>query len=197
MNKDRIEVRWHGRGGHGAVTGAMILAEAAFIEGYRGVTAAPFFGAERRGAPVIATNRLGRNIIRTFSPVTEPDIVIVLDESIMDLVDVSSGLKPDGIIIINSSKPPEGFAIAEHFDVATCDAFHCAIEAGLVVAGTVLFNTPILGGVSRATGLISMESIKKALQNHFNGDRAEKNFMGAQLAYEKTRLLRRCMHACC
>ncbi|SFM81322.1 2-oxoacid:acceptor oxidoreductase family protein [Thermodesulforhabdus norvegica] len=196
MKRSRIEVRWHGRGGHGAVTGAMILAEAAFIEGYRGVTAAPFFGAERRGAPVIATNRFGPRPIRTFSLVTEPDVVIVLDETLMDIVDVSAGLKPDGIIIINTVRPPEDFTLSERFNVATCDAFHCAIEAGLVVSGTVLFNTTILGGFSRATGLISMKSIEKALGNNFSGEALEKNIEGARRAYENTRYLKPCTLEC-
>ncbi len=196
MFRKKVEVRWHGRGGHGAVTGAMILAQAAYNEGYKGVTAAPFFGAERRGAPVIATNRFGPEPIRTFSMVTEPDIVIVMDESLMDIVDVTAGLKPDGIILINSSKKPEEFDVVSRFNVATTDAFHCAIEAGLEVAGNVIFNTTILGGFSKATELISMESIEKAFANFFNGRALEKNIEGAWLAFQRTFVHKPCGLKC-
>jgi 2-oxoacid:acceptor oxidoreductase gamma subunit (pyruvate/2-ketoisovalerate family) len=196
MVRTQIEIRWHGRGGHGAVTGAMILAQAAYYEGYRGVTAAPFFGAERRGAPVIATNRFGPKPIRTFSLVTEPDIVIVLDETLISIVDVTSGLRSDGIIIINSPKNPEDFDFIERFNVATTDAFHCAVEAGLVVAGTVLFNTTILGGLSRATELISMSSVEKAFSHFFNGDALEKNIHGARLSFDRTKVYKPCGLRC-
>ncbi|MBW1974180.1 MAG: 2-oxoacid:acceptor oxidoreductase family protein [Deltaproteobacteria bacterium] len=196
MKRDRVEVRWHGRGGQGAVTAAMILAEAAYIEGYKGVTAAPFFGAERRGAPVIATNRFGPRPIKTFSLVNEPDIVVVLDESLLSIVDVTSGLKTDGLVLINSTKAPNEYEIADRFNVATSDAFHCAIKADLTVAGNVLFNTTILGGFAKATGLISMDSIEKALRKHFRGEAAEKNVIGAKLAFESTQILRTCTIKC-
>ncbi|MCX7822867.1 MAG: 2-oxoacid:acceptor oxidoreductase family protein [Syntrophobacterales bacterium] len=196
MVRTQIEIRWHGRGGHGAVTGAMILAQAAYYEGYKGVTAAPFFGAERRGAPVIATNRFGPKPIRTFSLVTEPDIVIVLDETLIDIVDVTSGLRSDGIIIINSPKLPEDFDFVERFNVATTDAFHCAVEAGLTVAGTVVFNTTILGGLSRATELISIENIERAFSHFFNGKALSKNIEGARLAFERTKIYKPCGLRC-
>ncbi len=111
MKRKCIEVRWHGRGGQGAVTAAMILAEAAYYEGYEGVTAAPFFGAERRGAPVIASNRFGREPVKTFSLVESPDVVVVLDETLLKVVNVASGIRPDGIVIVNTGKPPEAIQL--------------------------------------------------------------------------------------
>ncbi|NSW86195.1 MAG: 2-oxoacid:acceptor oxidoreductase family protein [Syntrophobacteraceae bacterium] len=196
MKRTCIEVRWHGRGGQGAVTAAMILAEAAYYEGYKGVTAAPFFGAERRGAPIIATNRFGWEPIRTFSLVERPDVVVVLDETILKVVDVSAGVRPDGIVIINSTKPPESVQLKTPLNVATTNASGWAREAGLIVAGSVLFNTTILGGFSRATGLISMPSIEKALRSHFSGESGERNVHGARLAYEGTAVLNECTLAC-
>ncbi len=196
MVREKIEVRWHGRGGQGAVTGAMLLAQAAYIEGYKGVTAAPFFGAERRGAPIIATNRFGPRPIRTFSLVTQPDIVVVLDESLLDIVDVSAGLKSDGLIIINTTRQPEDFELSQNFNIATSDAFHCAVKADLVVSGNVLFNTTILGGFAKATGLISMDSIEKALKKYFKGEAGDKNIYGARLAYESTKVLKPCTLQC-
>ncbi|SHE31545.1 pyruvate ferredoxin oxidoreductase gamma subunit [Desulfacinum infernum DSM 9756] len=196
MKRKYLQVRWHGRGGQGAVTAAMILSEAAFEEGYRGVTAAPFFGAERRGAPVIATNRFSWRPIRTYSLVVEPDMVVVLDETLLETVDVTAGLAPDGLVLINSRLSPEHFPISERFAVATTDATRCAKEAGLIIAGTVLSNTAILGGFARATSLVSLESLDKALANHFQGEALEKNRKGARLAFERTTLAGECTLQC-
>lgn len=196
MKRECMEVRWHGRGGQGAVTAAMILAEAAHYDGYRGVTAAPFFGAERRGAPVIATNRFGREPIRTFSLVDRPHVVVVLDEALIRAVNVVAGIRPGGVVLINSQKNPDAFSFGVPINVATTNATGCAREAGLIVAGTVLFNTAILGGFARATGLVGLESIEKALSSHFSGEAGERNVRGARLAFEGTTLLKECRLAC-
>ena len=196
MKKKCIEVRWHGRGGQGAVTAAMILAEAAYYDGYKGVTAAPFFGAERRGAPIIATNRLGRQPIRTFSVVQYPDVVVVLDETLLKVVDVTAGMSPEGVVLINSAKPPEAIQLNNPVNVATTNASGWAREAGLIVAGAVLFNTAILGGFAKATGLVSQESMERALRNHFKAQAGEKNVQGARLAFEGTTVLKQCELAC-
>ncbi|SPF51275.1 Pyruvate/ketoisovalerate oxidoreductases common subunit gamma (Includes: Pyruvate synthase subunit PorC; Ketoisovalerate oxidoreductase subunit VorC) [Syntrophobacter sp. SbD1] len=181
-----IEVRWHGRGGQGAVTAAEILAQAAFYDGYRGVTAAPFFGAERRGAPVIATNRFGREPVRTFSLVQKPAVVVVLDETILSVVNIAAGIQPDGIVLVNSTKSPDRIVLPSCLRVAVTDATRWAAKAGLIISGTVLSNTSILGGFAKATGLIGMESIEKALRSHFKGEAAERNVLGARLAFEGT-----------
>ncbi len=185
-NGKHIEVRWHGRGGQGAVTAAQILAEAAYCDGYMGVTAAPFFGAERRGAPVIATNRFAREPVRTFSLVRKPGVVVVLDETILRVVNVAAGIEPGGVLIINSWKSPEQIALSSPARVAVTDATRWATKAGLIVSGAVLFNTAILGGFAKATGLVGMESIEKVLRRHFKGEAGEKNVLGARLAYEGT-----------
>lgn len=189
MNNKYIEVRWHGRGGQGAVTAAQILAEAAFYDGFKGVTAAPFFGAERRGAPVIATNRFAREPVRTFALVQKPSVVVVLDETILKVVNVLAGLEPDGIVVINSRKTPDQIKLSSPAKVAVTDATQWATKAGLIISGAVLFNTSILGGFSKATGLVSMPSIEKALRNHFKDGAGEKNVLGARMAYEGTTAL--------
>jgi pyruvate ferredoxin oxidoreductase gamma subunit len=190
MAEERIEVRWHGRGGQGGVTAAMILAEAAHYQGFKGVTAAPFFGAERRGAPVIASTRFSVEPVRTFSLVEQPDIVVVLDESLLHVVDVTAGLRSEGLILINTRRRPDELRFKVPVNVATTNASAWAKEAGLIVAETVLFNTAILGGFSRSTGLISLESLEKALSQHFKGAARERNILGARLAYSGTTLLR-------
>ncbi len=183
--KKVYEIRWHGRGGQGAVTGAMLLAEAAYLNGYEGVTAAPFFGAERRGAPIIATNRISRKEIKTYSLVETPDIVVVLDETLLGVVDVTKGIKENGIVIINSRKKPDEIGI-DGYVVATTNASRYAEEAGLVISGATIVNTCILGAIARATGLVSLEAVGKAIKNHFPGEAAEKNISGTQLTYEAT-----------
>lgn len=186
MDKKYIEVRWHGRGGQGAVTAAEIMAAAAFHEGFKGVTAAPFFGAERRGAPVIATNRFAREPVRTFSLVQKPSIVVVLDESILRVVDVTAGIEPGGLVLINSGKSPNEIRLNAPVKIATTDATQAATKAGLIIMGAVMSNTAILGGFAKATGLVSMKNIEKALREHFKGEAAEKNVRGAMTAYEQT-----------
>jgi 2-oxoacid:acceptor oxidoreductase gamma subunit (pyruvate/2-ketoisovalerate family) len=196
MKRKCIEVRWHGRGGQGAVTAANILAEAAYYEGYKGVTAAPFFGAERRGAPLIASNRFGWEPIKTFSLVEFPDVVVVLDETLLKVVNVAAGVRPDGIVIINTAKAPEAIELKTAVNIATTNATEWAKQAGLVVSGSVIVNTTILGGFSKATGLISMQSLERALRNHFEGQAADRNVEGARLAYEGTMNLNECQLAC-
>jgi pyruvate ferredoxin oxidoreductase gamma subunit len=185
-----INVTWHGRGGQGAVTAAMILAEAAYIDGYKGVTAAPFFGVERRGAPITATTRFSRTPIRTLTPTAKAEVVVVLDERLMQAVDVLGGLKPDGLLILNSSNPPEKFCTDMDIAVATSDASSIAEEVGLVVAGTVMINTSLLGAFSRASSLVNMESLEKAISKNFNPKAAQINIRGARLTYQATRINR-------
>ena len=107
-----VEIVFHGRGGQGAVTAANLLVAAALKDGNKGVQAFPFFGAERRGAPVRAFARISEKEINLRSEIYTPDIVIVLDESIMDIVDVLKGLKKDGKILINTTKRPSDFTFS-------------------------------------------------------------------------------------
>ncbi|UCG13000.1 MAG: 2-oxoacid:acceptor oxidoreductase family protein [Deltaproteobacteria bacterium] len=183
-----INVTWHGRGGQGAVTAAMILANAAYLDGYEGVTAAPFFGVERRGAPITATTRLSRVPIRSLSQTTKSDVIIVLDERLIQTVDVMAGLRPQGLLIVNSSRSPEAFCNGENLVVATSDANAIAREIGLVVAGTVLINTPMLGAFSRASRLVTMKSLERAIGDNFKKKAAVVNVQGARRTYEVTKI---------
>ncbi len=189
-NNKVIYVTWHGRGGQGAVTAAMILAEAAYIDGYQGVTAAPFFGVERRGAPITARTTFSRKPIRALSPTAKADVVVVLDERLLQAVDVIGGLKPDGLLILNSSSEPDKFCTDMEIAVATSDANSIAREIGLVVAGTVLINTSLLGSFSMASGMVTMESLEKAIAKNFSQKAAEINIKGARLTFEATRVNR-------
>jgi len=180
-------VTWHGRGGQGAVTAAMILAEAAYLDGYKGVTAAPFFGVERRGAPVTASTRFSRQPIRTVNQVGGADVVMVFDERLMKTVNVLAGLSPRGLLVVNSRGIPGSLCNRDDVVVATSDAAAIAREIGLLVAGITVINTPLLGAFARASGLVSLASLEQAIRRNFKEKAAELNIRGARLTYEATR----------
>ena len=109
MRDDIIEIRWHGRGGQGAITAAKIVANTAFSSGYSGVVMTPTFGTERRGAPVFTSLKISKNKIYDLSPIVSPDIVIVLDHQLLEEANVTSGLKPGGLVVLNTSMAPGAF----------------------------------------------------------------------------------------
>ncbi len=183
------EIRWHGRGGQGAVTAATLLAEAALLrEGYAGVAAAPSFGAERRGAPVSASTRIDTEPIRRRSQVTHPDIVVVLDETLLDVVDVTTGMKPGGTVVINASNGRVMDRFPATLRIAQSDATAAAQQMGLVAAGSVVVNTAILGAFCCATGLVKIEHMTEAIRGKFGGKAGDRNAEAARIAYEQTTL---------
>jgi 2-oxoacid:acceptor oxidoreductase gamma subunit (pyruvate/2-ketoisovalerate family) len=177
------EIRIHGRGGQGSVTAAQILAHAAFIEG-KWVQAFPYFGAERRGAPVKAFARIDEKPIFVHSQIYNPDYVIVLDPVIYKVVDVTEGLRKDGIVLINTTRNPAEIGM-KGCRVATVDATGIALELNLVVAGAPIVSTSILGAFAKATGEIKLESVLKAIKETWLGSAGEKNARAAELAYER------------
>jgi 2-oxoacid:acceptor oxidoreductase gamma subunit (pyruvate/2-ketoisovalerate family)/2-oxoacid:acceptor oxidoreductase delta subunit (pyruvate/2-ketoisovalerate family) len=181
-----IEVKWLGRGGQGAVTASNILATAAYLEGYEGVQAFPFFGTERRGAPVSAFTRLSDREVRIRSLTYEPDVVIVLDPSLPMQINVTAGIKKDGYVVLNTSQSPSEVSLRGDFKIATVDASGIAEELNLKVAGTPIYNTPMLGAFSKATNIVKLDSIKEAIVKHFGVKRAELNVKAAEIAHERT-----------
>jgi len=177
------EIRIHGRGGQGGVTAAQLIAEAAFREG-KYVQAFPFFGAERRGAPVKAFARISDEPIHVRSQIYEPDIVVVLDPGLLEIVDITEGLKKDGIVVLNHPKKPGDLKL-DHFKVATVDATGIAIELGLVVAGWPVVNTPMCGAFVAATGEVELETMLGVIRDYWPGEVGEKNARAAELAYER------------
>jgi len=181
-----IEICFHGRGGQGAVTAANLLAAAALKDGNKGVQAFPFFGAERRGAPLRAFARVSEGEIHLRSEVYNPDIVIVLDESIMGLVDVLKGLKEDGKILINTRKKPNDLDFSDKFKVATVDATGIAIKHEILVGGMPVVNTPILGSVPKVLDRVTLGSIQDVIKNKWKGRLAEINVEATKDAYDLT-----------
>ncbi len=183
VHKDSmIEVRFHGRGGQGAVTAARLLAEAAFLEG-KHCQAFPFFGAERRGAPVVAFTRIDTKPIRIRTQVYEPNHVVVLDPTLLEVVNVAAGLKRGGVIVLNAKAAPKELRIGK---IATVDATSVAIEA----LGAPITNTAMLGAFAKATKLVSLDSVAKAIRGHFRGKLAEQNIAAVKAAYGETAVMK-------
>jgi pyruvate ferredoxin oxidoreductase gamma subunit len=172
-----IEIRFHGRGGQGAVTAAEILAKAAFEDG-KYCQAFPFFGAERKGAPVMAFSRIDDSPIRRRYQVYNPDYVIVLDETLLEAVDVLSGLKEGGKVVINSENDVNLGKNVESFNI---DATGIALD----VLGVPIVNTVMLGAFAGVTGVVTVDSIEKVTKETFPGKIGEKNAKAIQIAYEK------------
>ena len=190
MEKDKklFEVIWHGRGGQGAVVAAQILAETAYLQGFEGVTSAPIFGPERRGAPVTASTRISGDPIRIVSQIEFADIAIVLDATLLDVVDVVGKVRKSGMVIVNTPLKPEDMKINGDHDVACVDAVGVAIKNRLIREGAPVINTALLGAFSKATGLVSLENIEKALKRKLSSDAAAINFEAVRSAFEGTAL---------
>jgi len=181
---EMMQIRWHGRGGQGAITAAKVVAEAAFRSGYGGVAMAPTFGTERRGAPVCTSLKIARGKIYDLSPIVTPDIVVVLDHLILNEVDVTAGLIPGGLLVINSPH-----SIEEHlcpdYRVAVANVTKLGIEAGLR-KGVV--NSGIIGVLCKASGLVDMDLMAECVVKEFYNRRPDENARSARMAYEMTQI---------
>jgi len=183
------EIRFHGRGGQGAVTAAELLAKAVFNEG-RYVQAFALFGAERRGAPVKAFARIDDREILIRSQIYNPDYVVVLDSGLLGIIDVTEGLKEGGLVLINTRKIPEEIQLGRDYRLATVDATSIALELSLLVAGLPVVNTAILGAFARATDEVELESVIHVIKEEWPGKVGEKNAYAAELAFQKTFLVK-------
>jgi 2-oxoisovalerate ferredoxin oxidoreductase gamma subunit len=181
-----IEVRIHGRGGQGAVIASKVLAVAVFNEG-RYVQSFPAFGVERRGAPVAAFTRIDDEPVRVRCQIYNPDHVMVLDPSLMQVVDVTAGLKESGWILINSEQPPSAFQLPSQFRVATVDANAIAIKYHLGPRTAPIVNTAILGAFARITGIVSVEEVEDAVREAVP-IKPEDNVAATREAYHAVRL---------
>ncbi|MBW1982694.1 MAG: pyruvate ferredoxin oxidoreductase subunit gamma [Deltaproteobacteria bacterium] len=177
-----IEIRFHGRGGQGAVTSAELTALAAIEDG-KHAQAFPSFGPERRGAPVMAFVRVSDETIRSREKIYEPDIVVVLDPSLLTIVDVAAGLKQEGIVVLNTTKSAAEIREASGITarLALVDATRIAVES----MGIPITNTTMLGAMLKATGLMPVEALEGPLKERF-GRIAAKNLVALQRAFEET-----------
>ncbi|MCD6320444.1 MAG: pyruvate ferredoxin oxidoreductase subunit gamma [Candidatus Desulfofervidaceae bacterium] len=180
-----LEIRFHGRGGQGAVTCAELVAKAAIAEG-KYAQAFPSFGAERRGAPVMAFLRVADEPIRLRQKIYTPDVVVVLDPTLLGLPSVVEGLKEDGLIITNASKSPETIKKEYGFKqkVAAVDATKIALDT----LRLPITNTTMLGALIKRTQIVGMEALSEALEERF-GRLAERNKAAMERAFKEIKIM--------
>jgi pyruvate ferredoxin oxidoreductase gamma subunit len=182
------EIRWHGRAGQGLVTAAKLLGETALGTG-QCFQAFPDYGPERMGAPIRAYTRLSPEPIRIHSQIEHPDVVLVLDPTLLDLIDVTEGLRENGTILVNTNESPKALRTKLGLDgkpvrVFAVDASRIAIEA----FGREITNTPMLGAFAKATGIFPLESLVSDVRRQFGKklrpEIVEANVKALQQAYE-------------
>ena len=172
MNQDMIEIRWHGRGGQGAKTASQLLADAAFAAG-KYVQSFPEYGPERSGAPITAYNRISSERCHIHSNIYEPDYVVVVDETLLDSVDVTGGLNPEGAIIVNTDRTPDEVrAQLKGYKgrVCTIDARTISMDC----LGKYFPNTPMLAAVVAVSGCVEKKSFLKDMENSYSHKFAKK-----------------------
>jgi 2-oxoacid:acceptor oxidoreductase gamma subunit (pyruvate/2-ketoisovalerate family) len=182
MKEETLQIRWHGRGGQGAITAAKIVALAAFDSGYPGVVMAPSFGTERRGAPVDASLKISKRKINDLAPISQPDVVVVLDDALLNEVDVTAGMKPGGTLIINTPKARKEYDF-EGFKLATADVTGLAEQAGLKRG---IVNTGIIGAFAKALPIVPLPALLEAIEAEFEGNRGPENAEAARLTHAHT-----------
>jgi len=181
-----IEFRWHGRGGQGAWTASELLARTALDEG-KYIQSFPEFGPERMGAPVTAFTRISTEPIRLHCSIYNPDVVVVLDTTLLKTVPVTAGMnQDDDVLIINSTAEPA--ALKESLKVTKGKVWTVpATEIALRILGAPITNTALLGCVAKATNIVTLEGIEKTLKGRFRPDLAAKNFAVINEAYKEAK----------
>ena len=167
-----IEIRWHGRGGQGTKTASLLLADAAFNTG-KYIQGFPEYGPERMGAPITAYNRISDDPITVHSNIYEPDYVVVVDDTLLETVDVTAGLKNTGAIVINTTKSPDYIkSVLKGYSgkIYTIDARKVSVEA----LGKYFPNTPMLAAIVKVTGIMNDEDFLKDMEGSFKHKFAKK-----------------------
>ena len=191
-----FQIRIHGRGGQGVVSGAEMLSVAAFIEG-RHAQAFPSFGSERMGAPVMAFCRIDDKVIRLREPVLEPDALIVQDCTLLHQVDLFNGLPKGGIVLLNTTRGLEELGVGElargvrQYRLFTLPATELALKH----VGRAVPNAALLGGFAAIAGVLKLESVVAAIREKFPKAIAEKNVNAANEAYEMAAQTQEAVHA--
>jgi len=183
-----VEIRWHGRGGQGVWTASNILAEAAIREG-KHAQSFPTFGPERMGAPIMAFTRISEGVIEVHSGVYEPDIVVVLDPTLLGTINVLEGLKRGGLLVLNyKSSSIEELTHLLGSELRNYKTYVVpATEIAVKVLGRGITNTAMLGALVKASPIVKLETIFDVVKERFRGPIAEKNVEVIKAAYEETR----------
>ena len=185
-----IEVRWHGRGGQGAKTASQFLGEAALDTG-KYIQSFPEYGPERAGAPMKAFNRISEKTITIHSSVTNPDIVVVIDPTLIGTIDVTEGLDDNGILLVNTDKSPEDIRKATNFKkgkVGTVDATKIALET----LKLPMPNMPMLGALLKANSLVTIDQLSERVKGKFlkkiGEQKTNANIEGIKRAYNEVKI---------
>ena len=187
---ETVEIRWHGRGGQGTVTAAKVLADAC-LSGGRHVQAFPEYGPERAGAPLRAYNRIASKELRMHCPVLEPDVVAVVDATLLDTINIGEGTKEDTVFVINTTKDPKDIRAKLNAGpkqrVVTVDATKIAIDC----FGRAMPNSPMLGSVCKVTGLVTLQHLLDDVRMSFGKKFSQKiidgNLEATRRGYEEVR----------
>lgn len=178
------EIRWHGRGGDGAFTAAKLLGLAASVFGGKYGQAFPSFGPERRGAPVLGFTRISDEVITDHSQIYSCDCVIVLDDTLCEATDIFAGMKPEAMLIINTTKSEEEIRSYYHETAPVCIIRLDATSIALEELGAPIVNTIMLGAAVAATEMLQEEQIEKAIEVMMAPVLREKNIQAMRKAYE-------------
>lgn len=178
-----VEIRFHGRGGQGTVVASKILADAIAKEG-NWVQAYPEYGVERRGSPVVAYLRIDSKQIYDKSKVYTPDHIVVVDPTLVGTVDVTEGLKPGGMIIINTDRKPEEFSFGDKFKVRTVNATEIAVKHKLGSLASPIVNTAMVGAVAKILGVATFYSLEEAIREGVPV-KPEDNVLAARETYDQ------------
>ncbi|MDP5241278.1 2-oxoacid:acceptor oxidoreductase family protein [Uliginosibacterium sp. 31-16] len=191
-----FQVRIHGRGGQGVVTGAEMLSIAAFLEG-RHAQAFPSFGSERTGAPVVAFCRIADKEIRLREPVMEPDALIIQDATLLHQIDVFAGLSADGYVVLNTNHSFEDLGLGDLAKRIRPERLVAvsATDLSLKHVGRNAPNVPLLGAFAAVSGLISLDSVVAAIRDKFSGKVADGNIAAATEAYNIAKAAMEAAHA--
>ncbi len=189
--KNTVEIRWHGRGGQGAKTAALLLADVCFKNG-KHIQGFPEYGPERMGAPITAYNRISDDELRVHSNIYDPDFVVVVDETLLEAIDVTAGLNPEGAIVINTTKSKE--EIAKHLNgyagkVYTLDARKISEDA----LGKYFPNSPMLAAIVAVSGVMDRDTFLSQMKESYQHKFAKKpevidgNMKALQVAFDEVK----------
>jgi len=180
----RLDIRWHGRGGHGLVSTSILLCSIAVRRGLYALSI-PIFGAERRGAPTRVYTRISNKPIRRRSGIKKPDIVVITDKSLLTIVNPLHGLKDNGIVIINAERLSENeYKMVSKYKVYTINAVELAIKADLKVGGIPVVTIPMLGALLKVIKIIPPDIAFDVIKERWHGELAEKNINALKLGLE-------------
>jgi pyruvate ferredoxin oxidoreductase gamma subunit len=185
--KSDYEITFFSRGGQGGITSCQLLAQMAFVEGFKDVMSIPQIGAERRGAAIRAFLIISGQEIRRVSAVTNPDIVMVFDESLLNLPPIINAIpRAKCKVLVNAEKLENDTRLSKDIELYTFPGTSIALGLDLLLEGSPLVNVPILGAFSKVSGLVSMKSIKSVLKEKW-GSKADKNIKAVELSYDQTK----------